>query len=308
MFSCHLPVWPSIYFYILYIYRCIFLCFSLYLFVVLPFRPEGHDDIVDARKWMKDTIPEFNVDPGPFTEEQYCTVAVLCRADYKKAHSVNCLNHWVPALKSEQVGHSHLARDEWRNEAKEAWQQKIEALETRHLQADDADPIVKKSIEHEVAVLKRQLNNFLAMQDELFEQRGLLVRHVQGDGNCGVYMMLSLIQDIPMHEVAESEAMKLRRDLQTLWIQLRSNPVYQKVWKTLRDFGSGPDEGEGSQPGKPQQSKDPFTPDRARKKRLLPANGVWAIHNWEMLCKALGLSMWLNFVVLVAEATLLTMR
>ena len=241
--------------------------------------PEGHAELVDAVKWVQETVPDFTPDSGPSEDVQYSAVAVLCQADYAEASSVTSLNHWVPALQAQQVSHAKVAMEEWSEDARVSWNETLKALDRRRQGCKD--PILLASIDSEVEIQQRALENFLAMQKTLFERNELLCRHVKGDGNCGIYMLISMIQDIPMQEVTQADATKLRKDLSVLWCQLSSNPMYLKIWQVLRQFKSA-ESGDDPDPTTPDKKKTdqviPFTPDKhAGKKRLLPADGISAV-------------------------------
>ena len=241
--------------------------------------PEGHAELVDAVKWVQETVPDFTPDSGPSEDVQYSAVAVLCQADYAEASSVTSLNHWVPALQAQQVSHAKVAMEEWSEDARVSWNETLKALDRRRQGCKD--PTLLASIDSEVEIQQRALENFLAMQKTLFERNELLCRHVKGDGNCGIYMLISMIQDIPMQEVTQADATKLRKDLSVLWCQLSSNPMYLKIWQVLRQFKSA-ESGDDPDPTTPDKKKTdqviPFTPDKhAEKKRLLPADGISAV-------------------------------
>lgn len=228
---------------------------------------------------MKQTVPDFELDRGIEVELRYTAVAVLCRADYSQAQEILAMNHWVPALPTDQVAHSDVALEEWATAARKCCNRQVETLEKRLQELDDVE--LEISIETEIELQKLSLDNFLRMQKFLYDSQGLLARHVRGDGNCGVYMLLSLIKDIPMHEVTAEEAAKLRMDLQVLWYQLSNEPMYQRLWQVLSQFRARDDEQlEVEQENKQEEKKeraDPFTPDkRESKKRLLPTTGVLA--------------------------------
>ena len=257
--------------------------------------PEGHAELVDAVKWVQETVPDFTPDSGPSEDVQYSAVAVLCQADYAEASSVTSLNHWVPALQAQQVSHAKVAMEEWSEDARVSWNETLKALDRRRQGCKD--PILLASIDSEVEIQQRALENFLAMQKTLFERNELLCRHVKGDGNCGIYMLISMIQDIPMQEVTQADATKLRKDLSVLWCQLSSNPMYLKIWQVLRQFKSA-ESGDDPDPTTPDKKKTdqviPFTPDKhAEKKRLLPADGISAVVTTVYNCSSPSIQDWL---------------
>ena len=265
--------------------------------------PEGHQEQVDATEWLKQTVPDFELDRGLEEEMQYTAAAVLCRADYSQAQEILAMNHWVPALPIDQVANAGVALEEWAGAARDSWNDQLEILESRRKGLEDVELDI--SIETEMELQKLSLENFLKMQKFLYDSQGLLARHVIGDGNCGIYMMLALIKDVPMHEVTAEEAAALRRDLQVLWYQLSSVPMYQKLWNVLRQFratGDEPpehDQEKGQKDQNEEPDPDPFTPDKAEsKKRLLPTTGVLAGFIFSEILSAFGFtSCWKIMIV-----------
>ena len=232
---------------------------------------------------MQATVPEFKIEPHLEPDEQFVATAVFCRGDYQRAENDASCNHWVPALPKEQVSYSELALEQWGQEASDGWHARLKELEKQRARCG-SDEALLASVENEIDIQKNALENFLLMQKQIYSEHGLLCRHVQGDGNCGVYLLLTLIKDISPDHLTIEDMRAFRTDLQVTWDQLAHEPQWQKVWMVLRQhLGSNEVNGNPLSPekadnGNPLSPDPPFTPDKVKgKRRLLPKGGVLTV-------------------------------
>lgn len=233
-------------------------------------------EVVDVFQMIKDLVPEFYVEEALHPEERYSACAVFCRADYQKAAAHSGLNHWVPGALKEELD---TPEDHW-NLARAAIKKKLtkemKLLEKRKSGCNDDEGHLA-SLEAHREQVQRSFQNFFKMQQELWESVGILCQHVEGDGNCGVYMLIALINDVSAKTVDFAQAARFRVELRKLWEQHAALPMWQSVWRALRErLGSN----QAEDPSTPKNAKNknaegkalPFTPDKvAGQKRLLPA-------------------------------------
>eukprot|EP00435_Cladocopium_sp_Y103_P008271 s3656_g2.t1 len=194
--------------------------------------------------------------------------------DVAAAHSG--LNHWVPASLKEELDTPDVHWNNARALVKRKLAKEMKALQKHESSCKDDEAILASVQTHREHVHKCY-QNFFQMQQEAWESRGLLCQHVEGDGNCGVYMLLTMIHDVRMQEVDVAQAARFRIELRKLWEQHAPLPMWQKVWRVLRErLGSNqpqePKTPKGGGKKNAQEQGLPFTPDKLTgKKRLLPA-------------------------------------
>lgn len=237
--------------------------------------PAGNPVLMDAMEMVKELLPEFHLDRRMAEDERFHTVAVFCQGDYAKALQHAGLNHWVPGLLSSEVDFSESQMKHWSNVAKKSVRKEIKALQDHSFRVRD-DASLHASCTQEIECLKVRLENFLQMQQYMFEEHGVICQDARGDGNCAVYTVLSLIKDISAPSLSLEDVRVFREDLSRLWRTHSEVPMWQEVWRVLRqNLGSnrGLNNEEKPKQGKQgkQQSPLPFTPDKvAGSKRLLP--------------------------------------
>ena len=231
-------------------------------------------EVVDAFQMVKDLVPEFYMEEALHADERYTACAVFCRGDYQKAAAHSGLNHWVPAaLKNEleePEEHWNLAC----STTKKKIAKEMKQIDKRKSRCN-GDEALLASMEAYREQVRQSFENFAKMQKDLWESKGLLCKHVEGDGNCGVYMLLSLIQDVPANKVDFAQAARFRVELRKLWEQHAALPMWQSVWRTLRQRLGSNQPVDPSTPSKNEKAGEkglPFTPDKMTgQKRLLPA-------------------------------------
>ena len=206
---------------------------------------------------------------------EYTAVAVFCRADYKKADGFASLNHWVPAMPCSEVDFADSQLQASAKQAESYFQEQIKLLESQALVCEE-DPVALASVQQHIQMLQDTRQNFLEMQDQLFHGHQIVCSHARGDGNCGVYMLLSMIRDIQASKLTVGDVMAFRKDLSQLWLALSSDPLWQKIWSALRQHVGAPaDSGCSTPQAKKAKGKElDFTPDKVTgSKRLLPSSG-----------------------------------
>ena len=221
---------------------------------------------------VKNVVPEFYVEEGVGADERYTACAVFCNANYEKAPAFASLNHWVPAaLKQElQDPEVHFQRAE--GKAKLKMKKELKKLEQRKAECDGDDEAMA-SVDFHIEHVKKGFANFFTMQKELWQEQGLLCARVDGDGNCGVYMLMGLIQEVPLNKVTHPAQMAFREEIKRLWEQHAMLPMWQAVWRCLREKLGSNQPAATPQRKKPKALDEgfPFTPDNpTKRKRLLP--------------------------------------
>ena len=239
----------------------------------------GEMEVVDAFEMVKAMVPEFYVEEALDNEERYSVCAVFCRADYQKSPAHASLNHWIPAGLKEELADPSVHLKNARSAAEKKLVKEKKKLEKRKKECQD-DAEACASVETYLEHVEITYQNFFVMQQVLYDAHGLVCRHVEGDGNCGCYMLLALIRDVPEARLEPAAAHEFRQELGKLWEDHASLPMWQAVWRRLRHRLGSNQPADPSTPDnkikkkKKSQQGEPFTPDNVKgRKRLLPTAG-----------------------------------
>ena len=247
----------------------VFIWFHRFYFGFVRCLGAGEMEVVDAFKMVTGILPNFDCPRLLEADDRYTAAAVFCRADYVLADAHASLNHWVPAHMKDEVDFALCQLEFAQRQTEKSLKQELAALEARRPYCEN-DEALLQSLEVELESVKTQYKNFAIMQKHLYENVGMICQHVKGDGNCGVYMMLSLIKDIQPSSLTPDDVRAFRLEIGRLWDAHSQDPMWQSVWQTLRNrLGA-------SQPITPNKEKKipadlPFTPDKVQgSKRFLP--------------------------------------
>ena len=236
----------------------------------------GAMEVIDAFEWVQELVPDFKSDSRVDSEEQYTAVAVFCSADYSKAAEHASLNHWVPGVLKTEVGFAQAQFNQWGIDAKESMETEMKKLEEQAFRCRE-DPALTASIDTEMLHLKKRTANFLAMQKEMYELHSVICQDARSDGNCAVYTLMSMINDVKTSLLSDQDVAAFRLSLSQMWKRHSAEPMWQHVWEVLRQhLGSTEDlAGDSPEKLKPKAQGDlPFTPDKQGSKRLLPAGNT----------------------------------
>ena len=146
----------------------------------------------------------------------------------------------------------------------------------RQLKGEDAEDskILKESHAEEVFAVTQAHDNLIKMQLALWRDHGIAAKGTRGDGNCGIEMLLSFAENMPVIEGTGEAADRgdlleiqtaYRKELKRLWESVCGESFWQDLWHRL--VGSRANMDQWKALLEPEPASAPGTPIQPQNKR-----------------------------------------
>ena len=146
----------------------------------------------------------------------------------------------------------------------------------QQLKGEDAEDskILKESHAEEVFAVTQAHDNLIKMQLALWRDHGIAAKGTRGDGNCGIEMLLSFAENMPVIEGAGEAADRgdlleiqtaYRKELKRLWESVCGESFWQDLWHRL--VGSRANMDQWKALLEPEPASAPGTPIQPQNKR-----------------------------------------
>ena len=166
-------------------------------------------------------------------------VGILCAADYAGDVGIERCVHWVPGWLRSADDPPDLF-DQLCKDSECAMQKRIEQLGSPPADASKSEEAYVRKVAHseEVDRITSSHHNLTQMQLALWNDFRIAAKGTVGDGNCGIEMLLSFNENIPVTqgEMAPRGDMldiitAYRKELQRLWQQVSELEFWQDLWQ-----------------------------------------------------------------------------
>ena len=210
-------------------------------------------------------IPETSLDPV----SEGCSPNLFSG----EAEITDCV-HWIPGW-FRTAGDPADLFDQLCAHSQEEMQKRLELLGSpQQLEGEDAtdSKVLQESHAEEVFAITQAHDNLVNMQLELWRDHGIAAKGTRGDGNCGIEMLLSFAENMPVIQGQAADRGDLleiktayRKELKRLWESVCGDSFWQDLWRRL--VGSRVNMDQWKALLEPEPAPAPGTPTRAQNKR-----------------------------------------